>query len=158
MVAGASDVRVAIGQGDDQRAQGSRRAAALDAARRRRSTLRHAGDLGRGVGGGAARPCPATSTSTSPPSFGAAVTVLRVAAQAGVVVLGDDENGHSDHPRFVLELVDESAASTLTPALRLAGSATLSVFRRGAMSTPSASGLSVSSGFFLAFMMLGSDA
>ena len=42
------------------------------------------------------------------------------------------------------------------PALRLAGSATCSVLMRGATSTPSVSGLTVSSGFFFAFMMFGS--
>ncbi|CAG4904920.1 hypothetical protein R69919_03226 [Paraburkholderia gardini] len=47
-------------------------------------------------------------------------------------------------------------SATLTPALRFGGSTTFSVFRRGVTSTPRSSGLSVSSGFFFAFMMLGS--
>ena len=44
------------------------------------------------------------------------------------------------------------------PAERLGGSATFSVFRRGVGSTPRSSGYTVSSGFFFAFMMLGSEA
>jgi hypothetical protein len=38
------------------------------------------------------------------------------------------------------------------PDLRLGGSSTFSVLRRGATSTPSASGASVSIGFFFAFL------
>ena len=49
-------------------------------------------------------------------------------------------------------------SATLPPPLRLAGSVTLSVVSRGATSTPSVAGLVTSSGFFLAFMMLGSVA
>ncbi|KDC00343.1 CoA-transferase family III domain protein [Bordetella bronchiseptica D993] len=49
----------------------------------------------------------------------------------------------------------EATSGTFTPAARCGGSDTLSVFRRGATSTPRSSGLIVSSGFFLAFMMLG---
>ncbi len=49
-------------------------------------------------------------------------------------------------------------SATLPPPWRFGGSATLSVARRGATSTPSASGFITSSGFFFAFMMLGSVA
>ena len=45
-----------------------------------------------------------------------------------------------------------------TPATRLGGSVTLSVSSRGATSTPKSPGDLVSSGFDLAFMMLGSEA
>jgi len=47
---------------------------------------------------------------------------------------------------------------TFTPALRPPGSAVFTTFRRGETSTPSVSGDVSSRGFFLAFMMLGSDA
>ena len=47
---------------------------------------------------------------------------------------------------------------TFTPDLRFGGSTTFRVLRRGAASTPSASGVSCSIGFFFAFMMLGSEA
>jgi hypothetical protein len=48
--------------------------------------------------------------------------------------------------------------ATLPPPTRFAGSSTLTVARRGATSTPRLSGVSVSSGFFLAFMMFGNVA
>ena len=48
------------------------------------------------------------------------------------------------------------ASATLMPALRFGGSSTFTVAIRGATSTPSASGFSISSGFFFAFMMFGS--
>ena len=55
-----------------------------------------------------------------------------------------------------LSLSTSSATSaTLMPALRLGGSATLRVFRRGATSTPSSAGVVVAISFFLAFIMLG---
>jgi len=49
-----------------------------------------------------------------------------------------------------------ATSATLTPALRLGGSLTLSVLMRGLTSTPRSSGLKLSICFFLAFMMLGS--
>ena len=45
-------------------------------------------------------------------------------------------------------LVSVATSGTLMPALRLGGSLTLSVVRRGATSTPRSAGLTVSSGFF----------
>ena len=50
------------------------------------------------------------------------------------------------------------ASATRPPPLRFGGSTTFSVVNRGVTSTPSASGLTTSSGFFFAFMMLGSVA
>ena len=47
---------------------------------------------------------------------------------------------------------------TLIPAERFGGSTTFSVVSRGVTSTPRSSGFSVSTGFFFAFMMLGSEA
>ena len=74
-----------------------------------------------------------------------------------LVVLGEDEDAHQITFASLRSLSTSAFASgTLTPALRLAGSTTLSVARRGVTSTPSASGLSVSSVFFFAFMMFGS--
>src|SRR5262245_55900855 len=46
-------------------------------------------------------------------------------------------------------------SSTLTPASRLGGSSTRTVFNRAAISTPISSALSTVIGFFLAFMILG---
>ena len=77
--------------------------------------------------------------------------------EAGVVVFGDDENGHGQITFASFLSLSTSSATLLTalPAPRLAGSATLRVCTRGVMSTPSDSGVTMSSGFFLAFMMLG---
>jgi hypothetical protein len=49
-------------------------------------------------------------------------------------------------------------SGTFTPAARFGGSTTLSTFRRGVTSTPRSPGVTMSSGFFFAFMMLGSVA
>ncbi len=77
--------------------------------------------------------------------------------QVGVVVLGDDQDRHQiTFASFLSFSTSAFASGTLTPPLRLAGSSTFSVASRGATSTPSASGFSVSSGFFFAFMMFGS--
>ena len=81
--------------------------------------------------------------------------------EMSVIVLGDQQSGHSfdpsqSTPASVLSFWTSSATEpTFTPALRPPGSAVLSTFRRGAMSTPSVSGLVSSRGFFLAFMMFG---
>jgi len=75
-----------------------------------------------------------------------------------VVVFGNNKCGHVQITlASVFSLFTRVATSaTFTPAPRLGGSLTFRVFRRGATSTPRSSGLTVSSGFFLAFMMLGS--
>jgi len=76
-----------------------------------------------------------------------------------VAVFGDDENGHQITRASFFSLSTSSVTEpTLTPPWRFAGSSTLSVTRRGATSTASASGVSCSIGFFFAFMMLGSEA
>ena len=54
-----------------------------------------------------------------------------------VVVLGENENGHQSTPASVLSLaISSSTEPTFTPALRVAGSAVLTTFRRGVTSTP----------------------
>src|SRR5512135_3568644 len=74
-----------------------------------------------------------------------------------VVVLGEYEDRHQiTFASFLSFSTSALASATFTPPLRFAGSVTLSVFRRGATSTPSASGFRFSSGFFFAFMMFGS--
>src|SRR5262249_4888240 len=76
-----------------------------------------------------------------------------------VVVLGQQQDRHQITFASLRSLSTSSLTLfTFTPDLRLAGSTTFSVFTRGATSTPSASGFSCSIGFFLAFMMLGSEA
>ncbi|MOA31708.1 hypothetical protein D3C78_1528810 [compost metagenome] len=79
--------------------------------------------------------------------------------QGGVVVFGNDENGHQITFASFFSFSTSSATDlTLIPALRAAGASTLRVFSVEAVDTPSASGVSRSSGFFLAFMMLGKEA
>src|SRR6185312_9653947 len=85
--------------------------------------------------------------------------VERRSLERFVVVLGDDEESHQITRASFLSLSTSSGTeATFLPPWRLAGSSTLRVTRRGATSTPSASGVSVSIGFFFAFMMLGSEA
>src|SRR5581483_9221764 len=76
-----------------------------------------------------------------------------------VVVLRQQQHRHQSTPASFLSLSTSMATlSTLMPASRAFGSATAMSFSRGAMSTPSASGVVSLIGFFLAFMMLGSEA
>ena len=49
-------------------------------------------------------------------------------------------------------------ALTFPPPTRLGGSATFKVSSNGVRSTPRSAGVSFSMGFFLAFMILGSEA
>src|SRR6185312_14474506 len=75
--------------------------------------------------------------------------------QRGVVVVGDDEDGHQITPA-VFRLATRSAAlSTLIPPERFGGSVTLTTLSLGAVSTPSEESSFTASSFFLAFMMLG---
>ena len=79
--------------------------------------------------------------------------------QYPVVVFGDDESSHQITRASVLSLSTNSVTEpTLCPPWRFAGSSTLSTTSRGVTSTPSASGVVVAIGFFLARMMLGSEA
>ncbi len=74
----------------------------------------------------------------------------------GVVVFGNDQDSHQmTFASFLSFSTSSCTLFTSLPALRFGGSWTLSVFSRGATSTPRASGVSVSSGFFFAFMMFG---
>ena len=91
------------------------------------------------------------------------MTACRVARiEALVVVLRQDENGHQITPASFLSLPKSSSMPSTShpyPACRFGGSSNLRVDEaRRATSTPSSSGVSVSIGFFFAFMMLGSDA
>ena len=76
-----------------------------------------------------------------------------------VVVLGQQQDRHQITFASLRSLSTSSLTLfTFTPDLRLAGSTTFRVLTRGATSTPSASGVSASIGFFFAFMMFGSEA
>ena len=91
--------------------------------------------------------------------FGGSERVQGRGLQYPVVVFGDDESSHQITRASVLSLSTSSATEpTLCPPWRFAGSSTFSTIRRGVTSTPSASGVVVAIGFFLARMMLGKEA
>ena len=120
--------------------------------------LRDAIELGGGFGGGLAVG-PATSTWTSPPSALAAVAPWRLPrASVGIGVLGKQQDRSSEHPGLGLELRDQLGhAADLDAGLaarRLGGLQHLEA-RRDV--DAESSGFLTSSGFFLAFMMLGSE-
>ncbi len=119
--------------------------------------LGHAGDGGGLLGGWAGVVAGHEDVDFAAGLEGGGDGVEGGAADAGVVVFGDDECGHGQITlASFLSLATRVATSgTLMPALRLGGSLTLRVLMRGATSTPRSAGLSSSSGFFLAFMMLG---
>src|SRR5260370_32414447 len=76
--------------------------------------------------------------------------------QRRVVMFSYDECTHQmTFASFFSFCTSSGTLFTIWPALRFGGSCTLSVFSRGATSTPSASGVSASNGFFFAFMMFG---
>ncbi|MCY1235039.1 hypothetical protein D9M72_476430 [compost metagenome] len=80
------------------------------------------------------------------------------ALELGVIVFGNNQRRHvqTTFASFLSLSTRAATSATLMPALRAGGSLTFSVFRRGAGSTPSSSGVTVSNCFFLAFMMFGS--
>ncbi len=82
--------------------------------------------------------------------------VERGAIQRPIIVFGNNKDSHQITLASFFSLSTSAATSaTLMPGARAAGSSTRSVCRRDTGSTPSASGVSTSRGFFLAFMMLG---
>jgi len=81
-------------------------------------------------------------------------------SQRLVIVFGDYQDSHDQITFASFFSFSTSSATDLTliPALRAAGASTFRVLLVEAVETPKASGVSVSSGFFLAFMMFGRDA
>ena len=79
------------------------------------------------------------------------------AAQRLVVVVGEEQNRHDSAPTSLSLAMSSAALATLTPALRPGGSTVFSTLRRGLTSMPKSAGFLTSSGFFFAFMMLGSE-
>src|SRR5581483_2431271 len=72
-----------------------------------------------------------------------------------VVVLGKKKCRHQIAPASFSLPTSSATDATFAPALRPLGSVVVTTSRRGATSTPSASGAFSSIGFFLAFMMFG---
>ena len=81
------------------------------------------------------------------------------AFEALIVVLGDNEIRHQMTCASCMSLSTSSSTEpSFLPPWRFCGSLTCRMVRRGAISTPSASGVAWSIVFFFAFMMLGSEA
>ncbi len=79
--------------------------------------------------------------------------------QHPIVVFGDDKSRHQITRASVLSMFTSSSTEpTLRPPWRFAGSSTLRTTRCGVTSMPSASGVVVAIGFFLALMMFGNEA
>ncbi len=108
----------------------------------------------------ARHPLPATRTCTSPPSLAAAVTALPVeSASALLSCSAMTRLAIQSTPASLRSLsTSSSTLPTLMPASRFGGSVTLSLVRRGVRSTPNSDAAFLSSGFFFAFMMFGSEA
>jgi len=85
--------------------------------------------------------------------------VMRCGLQFVVAVLSNYQSAHQITFASLRSLSTSSATEpTLMPALRSGGGSTFNTRMRGATSTPRSAGVSVSSCFFFAFMMFGSDA
>src|SRR5205085_5758279 len=85
--------------------------------------------------------------------------LARRRVQRAIGVLRQQKDRHRQStPASVLSLATSSATlPTLTPAFRLAGSVIFRTLSCGAMSTPKSAGFFTSSGFFFAFITLGSE-
>ncbi|MOA21133.1 hypothetical protein D3C78_1416120 [compost metagenome] len=121
--------------------------------------LGHAGDLGGRCGDASATLASDQQVDIATDLLSGSHGVQGRRCQRGVVVFGNDENGHQITFASFCSFSTSSATDlTLMPALRAAGASTLRIFTVEAVETPRASGVSTSNGFFLAFMMLGSEA
>jgi len=122
--------------------------------------LSRSGDLGGGLGNGAAILAGHQNVDLAGGDFDSGrdrVEGRRL--QRPVVMFGDDQSSHQITRASVFSLSTSSATeATLWPPWRFAGSSTLSTVRRGVTSTPSASGVVGAIGFFFALMILGSEA
>src|SRR5262249_35806400 len=85
--------------------------------------------------------------------------IERRGAQRAIGMFCNNQHSHQITFASFFSFSTSSATDfTLMPALRAAGASTLSVFTVEAVEMLNASGERVSSGFFFAFMMFGSDA
>jgi hypothetical protein len=117
-------------------------------------------DLGSGVGSGLAAFTGNQYFDIATDGLGRGNGVQRRGNQPGVVVFCNNQSCHVQITlaSFLSLSTSSSTLLTLMPPLRAAGDSTFSTLTVEAVLTPRSSGLRVSSGFFLAFMMFGSDA
>ena len=89
--------------------------------------------------------------------FGTSHNATHGLSQHAAGLLTDNQHlAHYSSPLFFSSLTNSSALATLRPPPRAAGASVLTTFRAAAGSTPRSARLTVSMGFFLAFMMSGS--
>ena len=119
--------------------------------------LGHPRDLGGGLCGGGGVVARHQHMHITPALQSRGDGVERGGLEARVVVFGNNKYGHDQitFATFFNLSTKLATSATLMPAPRWAGSVTFTVMSRGVTSTPKDSGVTVSSGFFLAFMMLG---
>src|SRR5690348_7275277 len=99
--------------------------------------LGHAADLGGGVGSGLAALARDQQLDRAADLGRGGERVQRRRLECRVVVLGKDQDAHGITLASLRSFSTSSCTeATLTPDLRLDGSSTLSVTRRGATSTP----------------------
>ncbi|MNF86713.1 hypothetical protein D3C84_691590 [compost metagenome] len=121
--------------------------------------LGHAGDLGGGFGSGAYALACDQHVDITTYLLRSGYGVEGGGCQCGVRVFSNNQDSHQITFASFFSLSTSSATDlTLIPAWRAAGASTFRVFTVEAVETPRASGVTTSSGFFLAFMMFGSDA
>ncbi len=120
--------------------------------------LGHAGHLAGGLGGAAGVVAGDQHVHVAAAGERGADGVEGGALEAVVVVFSDDECAHDQitFETFFSLSTSVATSGTLMPAPRLGGSVTFSVLIFEATSTPRSAGLTMSSVFFLAFMMFGS--
>ncbi len=88
----------------------------------------------------------------------------RRALEGAMIMLGYHKNvcecahGQITFASLLSFATSAATSGTITPALRLGGSVIFKVFSRGATSTPRSAAFTISNGFFLAFIILGSVA
>ena len=117
----------------------------------------HAGDRGGGIGHRATGVAGDQQMHLAHRSRGGDRRQRRL-VQRDIVMLDPDQRLHAATPRARSATTSASTSPTRMPACRAGGSDTFSVRSRGDTSTPKSAGDLTTSGFFFAFMMLGSEA
>ena len=156
---GSQDVAVASTQLGDQRCDVFRQLVRIGSVVGYQH-LGHASDFGSSLGHGANALTGHQHVNVATDFGSSGDGVQGGLGQRFVIVFGDYQDSHDQITFASFFSFSTSSATDLTlmPALRAAGASTFRVLLVEAVETPKASGVRVSSGFFLAFMMFGSDA